>query len=276
MIASASFLQTGTATGRLSSRNPNLQNIPVRTDEGRLIRSAFTPSEGTVFLSADYSQIELVVLSDASQDPGLMEAFNTGTDVHRYTASMIFGRPVGDITDQERRIAKTINFGIMYGMSAFRLSNELGIPRREAAAFIDMYFQRYAGVKSFVERVEEEARKNGFVRTRFGHVREVLGINSSNKVERAGAERVAVNTVIQGTAAEIMKIAMISIADALRNGGYSTKILLQVHDELIFEVPVAEKDEIEALVRNRMENAVKLSVPLRASLEFGSSWGDMH
>ena len=271
-----SFLQTGTATGRLSSRNPNLQNIPVRTDEGRLIRSAFTPSEGTVFLSADYSQIELVVLSDASQDPGLMEAFNTGTDVHRYTASMIFGRPVGDITDQERRIAKTINFGIMYGMSAFRLSNELGIPRREAAAFIDMYFQRYAGVKSFVERVEEEARKNGFVRTRFGHVREVLGINSSNKVERAGAERVAVNTVIQGTAAEIMKIAMISIADALRNGGYSTKILLQVHDELIFEVPVAEKDEIEALVRNRMENAVKLSVPLRASLEFGSSWGDMH
>lgn len=271
-----SFLQTGTATGRLSSRNPNLQNIPVRTDEGRLIRSAFTPAEGNVFLSADYSQIELVVLSDASQDPGLMEAFNTGVDVHRYTASMIFGRPVDYITDHERRIAKTINFGIMYGMSAFRLSNELGIPRKDAAAFIEMYFNRYAGVKSFVERMEESARKDGFVRTRFGHVREVLGINSSNKVERAGAERVAVNTVIQGTAAEIMKLAMISIDRALDEGGFRTRILLQVHDELIFEVPIEEKDAVAELVRSRMENAVKLSVPLRASLEFGESWGDMH
>ncbi len=271
-----SFLQTGTATGRLSSRNPNLQNIPVRTDEGRLIRSAFTPETGTVFLSADYSQIELVVLADASQDPGLMEAFNTGTDVHRYTASMIFSRPVDEITDHERRIAKTINFGIMYGMSAFRLSNELGISRKDAAAFIEMYFNRYSGVKSFVERMEEEARKNGYVRTRFGHIREVFGINSSNKVERAGAERVAVNTVIQGTAAEIMKLAMISIDKALSEGGFKTKTLLQVHDELIFEVPEKEKEEIAALVRNRMENAVRLSVPLRASLEFGTSWGDMH
>ncbi len=271
-----SFLQTGTATGRLSSRNPNLQNIPVRTDEGRMIRWAFTPREGTVFLSADYSQIELVVLSDASQDPGLMEAFRSGIDVHRYTASMIFSRPVDEITDQERRIAKTINFGIMYGMSAFRLSNELGISRRDAAAFIEMYFQRYAGVRDFVERVEEGARKDGFVRTRFGHVREVLGINSSNKVERAGAERVAVNTVIQGTAAEIMKIAMISIARALEEGGYGTRILLQVHDELIFEVPIEEKERVAALVKEKMESAVKLSVPLRASLEFGSSWGDMH
>ena len=271
-----SFLQTGTATGRLSSRNPNLQNIPVRTDEGRLIRSAFTPDEGTVFLSADYSQIELVVLADVSQDPGLMEAFNTGTDVHRYTASMIFSRPVDEITDHERRIAKTINFGIMYGMSAFRLSNELGISRREATEFIDRYFARYAGVKSFVERMEEEARKNGFVRTRFGHIREVLGINSSNKVERAGAERVAVNTVIQGTAAEIMKIAMIAIDKALEDGNFATKTLLQVHDELIFEVPEAEKERVAMLVRDKMENAVKLSVPLRASLEFGASWGDMH
>ncbi len=271
-----SFLQTGTATGRLSSRNPNLQNIPVRTDEGRLIRSAFTPTDGTLFLSADYSQIELVVLSDASQDPGLMEAFNTGVDVHRYTASMIFGHPVDEVSDHERRIAKTINFGIMYGMSAFRLSNELGISRKEAAAFIEMYFQRYSGVKAFVERMEESARTNGYVKTRFGHVREVLGINSSNKVERAGAERVAVNTVIQGTAAEIMKIAMISIDKALSERKLRTRILLQVHDELIFEVPFAEKDEVEELVRACMENAVKLSVPLRASLEFGESWGDMH
>ena len=164
----------------------------------------------------------------------------------------------------------------MYGMSAFRLSNELGIPRRDAAAFIEMYFQRYAGVKAFVEKTEEEARRNGFVRTRMGHVREVLGINSSNKVERAGAERVAVNTVIQGTAAEIMKIAMISIAGALRDGGYRTRMLLQVHDELIFEVPLEEKEAVAALVKERMESAVRLSVPLRASLEFGESWGDIH
>ena len=271
-----SFLQTGTATGRLSSRNPNLQNIPVRTDEGRLIRSAFIPSDGTLFLSADYSQIELVVLADAAQDTGLMTAFREGQDVHRYTAGMIFGKAASDVTDHERRIAKTINFGIMYGMSAFRLSNELGISRRDAAAFIEMYFQRYSGVKSFVERTEETARETGRVVTRFGHVREVLGINSSNRVERAGAERVAVNTVIQGTAAEIMKIAMISISSAISEMGLRTRMLLQVHDELIFEVPFEEKEVVEHMVREKMENAVKLSVPLRASLEFGSSWGDMH
>ena len=271
-----SFLQTGTATGRLSSRNPNLQNIPVRTDEGRLIRSAFTPRDGSVFLSADYSQIELVVLADASQDEALMGAFRSGEDVHRYTASLIFGHPSEAVTDHERRIAKTINFGIMYGMSAFRLSNELGIPRKDASSFIETYFQRYSGVKDFVARMEEEARKNGSVRTRFGHIREVIGINSSNKVERAGAERVAVNTVIQGTAAEIMKLAMINIDRALTAGGYRTRILLQVHDELIFEVPKDEQEAIADLVKKEMENAVKLSVPLRASLEFGESWGDMH
>ena len=271
-----SFLQTGTATGRLSSRNPNLQNIPVRTDEGRMIRSAFTPSEGTLFLSADYSQIELVVLADATQDPGLMTAFRSGQDVHRYTAGMIFSKDPGDVSDHERRIAKTINFGIMYGMSAFRLSNELGISRRDASAFIEMYFQRYAGVRKFVERTEESARETGRVITRFGHIREVMGINSSNKVERAGAERVAVNTVIQGTAAEIMKIAMISIDKAIGEMGLRTRMLLQVHDELIFEVPLDEKETVERLVRDRMESAVELSVPLRASLEFGSSWGDMH
>ena len=169
-----------------------------------------------------------------------------------------------------------LNFGIMYGMSAFRLSNELGISRKDAAAFIEMYFQRYSGVRSFVEKMEESARRNGYVRTKFGHIREVLGINSSNKVERAGAERVAVNTVIQGTAAEIMKLAMISIDKALTERNLETRILLQVHDELIFEVPEAEEERVAMLVRDKMENAVKLSVPLRASLEFGASWGDMH
>ena len=271
-----SFLQTGTATGRLSSRNPNLQNIPVRTDEGRMIRSAFTPDDGKVFLSADYSQIELVVLADATQDKNLMDAFIKGVDVHRYTASLIFSKLPEEVSDHERRIAKTINFGIMYGMSAFRLSNELGISRHEAASFIETYFNRYSGVKSFVERMEEEARKNGYVRTKYGHVRDVLGINSSNKVEKAAAERVAVNTVIQGTAAEIMKSAMIAIDSAIRERNLSSRILLQVHDELIFEVPMDEKDEMEELVRTVMEGAASLSVPLRVSIETGASWGDMH
>ena len=271
-----SFLQTGTATGRLSSRNPNLQNIPVRTDEGRMIRSAFTPAEGTVFLSADYSQVELVVLAHMSGDEGLRNAFISGTDVHRYTASMIFSKDLDAIDATERRIAKTINFGIMYGMSAFRLSNELGISRSEASEFIKKYFDRYSGVRTFVDKVNAYASEHGYVKTASGHIREVLGINSSHKVEKAGAERVAVTTVIQGPAAEIMKKAMIGIDRAIREKGLESRMLLQVHDELIFEVPVDEKEEMEALVKHEMEGAVQLSVPLRASLEFGSSWGDMH
>ena len=271
-----SFLQTGTATGRLSSRNPNLQNIPVRTDEGRMIRSAFTPRPGCVFLSADYSQIELVVLAHMSQDEALRSAFINGVDVHRYTASLIFNKDVEDVDAHERRIAKTINFGIMYGMSAFRLSKDLGITRTEASGFISRYFERYSSVRAFVEKTNAYAAEHGYVVTAGGHRRDVLGITSSNKVEKAAAERVAVNTVIQGTAAEIMKLAMISVDKAIREKGLSSRILLQVHDELIFEVPEAEKEEMEALVRERMEGVAQLSIPLRASLEFGASWGDMH
>ena len=271
-----SFLQTGTATGRLSSRNPNLQNIPVRTDEGRMIRSAFTPRLGHLFLSADYSQVELVVLAHMSQDPALMAAFNEGQDVHRYTAGLIFSKDVGEVDSHERRIAKTINFGIMYGMSAFRLSRDLGISRSDASAFISRYFERYSGIKAFVDKTNAYASEHGYVLTAGGHRRDVLGINSSNKVEKASAERVAVNTVIQGTAAEIMKLAMIAVDRAIREAGLETKMLLQVHDELIFEVPEKEKDVVGALVKEKMESAVKLSVPLRASLEFGQSWGDMH
>ncbi len=271
-----SFLQTGTATGRLSSRNPNLQNIPIRTDEGRIIRDAFVPAGDNIFLSADYSQIELCVLAYMADDSNLKNAFISAEDVHKYTASLIFSKPISDIDAKERRIAKTINFGIMYGMSAFRLSNELGISRSDASTFIEKYFERYSGVKLFVDKTIHEAEKNGYVRTKFGHVREILGINSSNKLERSAAERVAVNTIIQGTAAEIMKKAMIDIDKALQEENLKTKMLLQVHDELIFEVPLDEKDVIEALVRDKMENAVKLSIPLRASLEFGHSWGDMH
>ena len=271
-----SFLQTGTATGRLSSRNPNLQNIPVRTDEGRLIRNAFVPGEGNIFISADYSQIELVVLSWMAKDPGLMDAFLSGGDVHKYTAALIYEKNVDEVTPKERRVAKTINFGIMYGMSAFRLSNELGITRTEAQEFINKYFQRYSGVKQFVEDTVKSAEEKGYITTYWGHMREIVGINSRNKTEKAAAERTAVNSVIQGTAAEIMKKAMISVASLLKERGFKTKLLLQVHDELIFQVPAEEADEVEKLIKEKMENVVSLPVPLRSSVERGYSWGDMH
>ena len=271
-----SFLQTGTATGRLSSRNPNLQNIPVRTDEGRLIRNAFVPGEGNVFISADYSQIELVVLSWMAEDQNLRNAFLSGEDVHKYTAALIYEKDVKDIDQKERRVAKTINFGIMYGMSAFRLSNELGISRGEASQFIEKYFQRYSGVKAFVEKTVKEAEENGFVKTYWGHRREIVGINSRNKTEKAAAERTAVNSVIQGTAAEIMKKAMIEVDKALKERALKTKLLLQVHDELIFQVPLSEADEVESLIKEKMEGAVSLPVPLKVSVERGNSWGDMH
>ena len=270
------FLQTGTATGRLSSRSPNLQNIPVRTDEGRLIRSAFVPSEGCIFISADYSQIELVVLSWLSGDRGLQEAFLSGEDIHRYTAAMIFNKKSEDVTTAERRVAKTINFGIMYGMSAFRLSNELEISRHEAASFITRYFERYRTVQDFVSATVKDAEEKGYVRTYWGHVREILGINSRNKTEKAAAERTAVNTVIQGTAAEIMKKAMLGVTSEMAGRSLRSKLLLQVHDELIFEVPLEEADEMEALIKEKMEGAVSLPVPLKVSVERGHSWGDMH
>ncbi len=270
------FLQTGTATGRLSSRSPNLQNIPVRTDEGRLIRSAFVPGEGNIFISADYSQIELVVLSWLSGDRSLQEAFLSGEDIHRYTAALIFNKKSGDVTSSERRVAKTINFGIMYGMSAFRLSNELEISRSDAQAFIERYFERYSSVQDFVASTVKKAEEDGFVRTHWGHVREILGIRSRNKTEKAAAERTAVNTVIQGTAAEIMKKAMIDVSDEMKKRNLKSKLLLQVHDELIFEVPLDEADEMEALIKDKMEGAASLPVPLKVSVERGHSWGDMH
>lgn len=270
------FIQTGTATGRLSCRNPNLQNIPVRSDDGRRIRDAFIPADGCRFLSADYSQIELVVLAHMADDPGLKEAFLSGIDVHRHTASLIFGVPSDDVTADQRRIAKTINFGVMYGMSSFRLSNELKIKRAEAQAFIDAYFARYSGVKSFVEKTRSEAEQTGMVRTLLGHERTVPEIRSANKMEKAGAERIVVNTVIQGSAADIMKLAMLHIAERMGRERVRSKLLLQVHDELIFEVPEEELDQMRRLVGEEMERAVKLSIPLKASVEFGHSWGEMH
>ncbi len=270
------FIQTGTATGRLSSREPNLQNIPIKTDEGRRIRQAFVPSPGCVFLSADYSQIELVILAHLSGDPVLMEAFKSGKDVHRQTSALIFEMPEEEITSEQRRIAKIINFGIMYGMSAFRLSRELGISRKEGENFIKEYFRKYSKVREFIEETIKEAEKEGSVRTILGRQRPVPRINSKNKAEKMAAERIAVNTPIQGSAADIVKLAMIKIDRRLERDGLKTAPILQVHDELIFEVLEEEVESAKEIIREEMESAVSLSIPLKVEIEIGNSWGEMH
>ncbi len=270
------FLQTGTSTGRLSSKNPNLQNIPIRTDEGRRIRDAFVPAPGCLLMSADYSQIELVVLSHVTGDENLRNAFRTGGDVHRETAARIFGVFPEMVTAQQRRTAKTINFGILYGMSAFRLANDTKMPMKDAKKFIETYFEQYPLIDRFISETRRKATEDGYVRTAMGHIRYIPEIRSSNRTVRAAAERMAVNTVIQGTAAEIMKKAMLSIASRMKEQGMRSRILLQVHDELIFEVPEDEVRAMEDLVRDCMENAYSLSVPLRVAIETGRSWGEMH
>lgn len=271
-----SFMQTGTATGRLSSRDPNLQNIPIRDEEGRRIRSAFVPEDGWSFLSADYSQIELVLLAHLSQDPNLLHTFSEGLDVHRQTAALIFEVPEEEVSSEQRRIGKTINFGVMYGMSAFRLSRELRIPRGDAERFIAAYFEKYAGITAFIDRTVAAAKESLKVTTLMGHEREVPRITSRNRTERMAAERIAVNTPIQGSAADIVKMAMLRISQELRDGGYRARLLLQVHDELIFEVPDDEVAAVRTLVQEAMEQAVELSVPLRVNVEIGESWGELH
>ncbi|MFP4566359.1 MAG: DNA polymerase I [Spirochaetaceae bacterium] len=270
------FTQTGTATGRLSSKDPNLQNIPIRDEEGRRIRTAFVPADGWVFVSADYSQIELVVLAHLSGDPGLTRAFREGKDVHRETGALIFGVPAEEVTAAQRRIAKTINFGVMYGMSSFRLSRELNISREEAERFMEVYFRTYPNIKSFVEETIRRAEANGAVRTLLGRERPLPDITSRNRTVKSGAERIAVNTPIQGTAADIVKRAMLRVGRRLAAEGSGGSILLQVHDELILEVPAAEKDAVSRLVGEEMAAAVELSVPLRVTVEAGTSWGELH
>ena len=273
-----SFMQTGTATGRLSSRDPNLQNIPVRDEAGRKIRSAFTAVPGTVLISADYAQIELVVLAHLSGDPNMQKAFNEGIDVHRFTASLIFGVESERVTPEQRRLAKTINFGVIYGMSAFRLSNELGISRTQAQDFINNYFATFAAIQEYKLKLVSDAEKTGYVSTIFGRQRPIAAINSRNKMEKSAAERIAVNSPIQGSAADIVKQAMLDVDFALREKANGAHLLLQVHDELIFECPddKAVIEETIALIKDKMENAVKLSVPLRVSVEYGKNWGEFH
>ena len=272
------FVQTGTATGRLSCREPNLQNIPVRTEAGRKIRSAFTAPKGTVLISADYAQIELVVLAHLSGDKNMCKAFNEGTDVHKATAALIYNVPPEHVTPEMRRTAKTINFGVIYGMSAFRLANDLGISRTQASQFIQNYFTMYADVDRFIKETVAQAEKTGSITTIMGRTRPIFGINSVNKVEKAAAERIAVNSPVQGSAADIVKKAMTDIAAALDQAKSPARLLLQVHDELIFECP-DDKTEIEktiALIKDKMEHAVELSVPLRVSIEYGKNWGEFH
>ena len=270
------FLQTGAATGRLASRDPNLQNIPVRETEGRRIRSAFIPEKESLFLSAVYSQIELVVLAHLSQDPLLLEAFRTGADVHRMTAAIIFGIDAEEVTPAQRRIGKTINFGVIYGMSAFRLARDLKIPRRDADDFIARYFERYAGIQHYIDDTVASARRLGYVETIRGRRRSIPHISSRNHTEKMAAQRIAVNSRIQGSAADIVKQAMIDVQRSLREAKTAARLLLQVHDELIFEVHKDSLTEAENLIRSAMEQAAHLSVSLRVSCETGYSWGEIH
>jgi DNA polymerase-1 len=269
------FGQTGTATGRLSSANPNLQNIPIRTELGREIRAAFTVEPGHVLLAADYSQIELRLLAHFSRDPLLVEAFRRGDDIHTLTASQVFGVPPLMVTSDHRRQAKVVNFGIVYGLSAFGLSQQLGIEPADAKRFIDAYFEKYKGVRKFIDDTLDETRREQKVKTLFGRIRPIPDINSRNANLRGFAERTAVNTPLQGTAADLIKIAMIRIDAALLERGLKSKMTLQVHDELVFEVPESEVDVMKTLVREQMENVHPLTVPLLVEIGVGPNWRDL-
>ncbi|MFI3080274.1 DNA polymerase I [Streptococcus suis] len=268
------YVQDLTQTGRLSSTDPNLQNIPVRLEQGRLIRKAFVPSlENSVLLASDYSQIELRILAHISQDQHLIEAFQQGADIHTSTAMRVFGiEKAEDVTPNDRRNAKAVNFGVVYGISDFGLSNNLGITRKEAKAYIDTYFERFPGIKNYMETIVREARDKGYVETIYKRRRELPDINSRNFNVRNFAERTAINSPIQGSAADILKVAMINLDKALTEAGLATRMLLQVHDEIVLEVPVAELETVKAMVKETMESAISLSVPLIADENEGPTW----
>ena len=273
----SSFSQTIAATGRLSSSNPNFQNIPIRTDEGREIRKAFTAQKkGSVILSADYSQIELRVMAHLSSDKGLQDAFAHGEDIHARTASDIYAVPMDDVLPEMRRVAKVVNFGIMYGAGPFRMSQELGIPRAEAQTIIDRYFERFAGIRDFIDTTITKAKTDQYVETMLGRRRPVWNINSDNHMHREAAKRMAINMPIQGTAAEMIKLAMIQIHEQLKKDKMSSMMVLQIHDELLFEVPKVELDDLKSMVIEQMENALKLDVPVIVDHGVGESWFEAH
>jgi len=270
------FHQLGAATGRLSASNPNVQNIPIRGEEGARIREAFIPADGCTFLSADYSQIELRLLAHYSEDAGLVEAFRQGEDIHRETAAEVAGIDAAAVSEDQRARAKAVNFGIIYGLSAFGLANQLGIASAEGQAMIDAYFDRYPGVRSFLERTVEAARERGFVTTLLGRRRYLPDLGSRNRTLRMAAERMATNSVLQGTAADLIKKAMVDLDAALAVRGWTARMILQVHDELVFEVPGSEVSLLEPLVRERMEGVVALRVPVVVDIGVGKSWREAH
>ena len=272
-----SYNQVVAVTGRLSSDNPNLQNIPIRTERGREVRKAFVPrNDDFVLLSADYSQIELRIMAELCKDPGLLEAFNNGQDIHAATASKVFAVELENVTSDMRRKAKMVNFGIIYGISAFGLSERLNIPRREAASIIEQYFMKYPLIKDFMDSSIEMAREKGYVETILGRRRNLRDINSNNATVRGFAERNAINAPIQGSAADMIKIAMINIHHALNEQKLRTRMLLQVHDELVFDVHKDEIDIVRQLIEEKMRTALSLSVPVEVEIGTGKNWLEAH
>ena len=271
------YMQTVAATGRLSSNNPNLQNIPIRTERGRQVRKAFIPrNEDYILLAADYSQIELRIIAALSKETNMIEAFKNGEDIHASTAAKVFNVPLAEVTREQRSNAKTVNFGIVYGVSAFGLSNQTNLSRGEAKDLIDTYYETYPKLKAYMSELVDFARDNGYVQTVLGRRRYLKDINSRNAVVRGAAERNAVNAPIQGSAADIIKLAMINIHQKLKEGNYKSKMLLQVHDELVFDIFKPELDELKTLIKSEMENAFKLEVPLDVEVDTGLNWLEAH
>ena len=270
------FNQTITATGRLSSTEPNLQNIPIRIELGRLIRKVFHPMPGNVFVDSDYSQIELRILAHMSGDEKLIEAYNSGQDIHSTTASQVFNVPLEEVTPELRRNAKAVNFGIVYGISAFGLSQDLNIGRKEAQEYIDRYFATYPKIKEFIDKTVADAKETGKTETIYGRIRPIPELTSSNFMQRQFGERVAMNAPIQGTAADVIKIAMIRVHDRLIKEGYESRLILQVHDELLIETKEAEKDAVIALLEEEMHKSAELRVSLEVGTAWGNNWYDAH
>lgn len=270
------FNQTITATGRISSTEPNLQNIPIRMPLGSLIRKVFIPKENCVFVDADYSQIELRILAHMSEDKSLIEAYNSGMDIHSITASKVFNVPLGQVTKQQRSNAKAVNFGIVYGMSAFGLSQDLSISRKEATEYINQYFETYPKVKEYLDNIVAFAKEKGYVKTIFGRKRPIPELKSSNFMQKSFGERIAMNSPIQGTAADIMKIAMINVDKRLQQENMKSRIVLQVHDELLVEAYKDEVDKVSEILSQEMSNAANLSVNLDVDVNVGDNWLEAH
>jgi DNA polymerase-1 len=270
-------MQTVAATGRLSSNNPNLQNIPIRTERGREVRKAFIPRDSNhVLVAADYSQIELRIIAALSEEDTMIEAFKNNEDIHASTASKVFNVPLAEVTREQRGNAKTVNFGIIYGVSAFGLSNQTDLSRSEAKELIDTYYKTYPKLRNYMSEQVDFARDNEYVETVMGRRRYLKDINSRNAVVRGAAERNAVNAPIQGSAADIIKIAMINIHKKLSEENYKTKMLLQVHDELVFDVPKDELEKVKVLIKSEMENAYTMSIPLDVEVGVGNNWLEAH